>query len=53
VFASPEVGVLPHTHLDLDERDLVAATDHLPVWVDLDLAPASSPSSDEAAELHR
>lgn len=51
VFASPEVGVRPHTPLDLDEADLVAATDHRPVWVDLDLAPASQPTTDAPADL--
>ncbi len=37
VFASPDVVVLPHREVELDPADLVAATDHLPVWVDLDL----------------
>lgn len=37
VFASPDLAVLPHRPVDLDEADLVAATDHRPVWVDLDL----------------
>lgn len=37
VFASPELAVLPARPVDLDEADLVAASDHRPVWVDLDL----------------
>lgn len=37
VFASPELTVLPHEAVALDEADLVAASDHRPVWVDLDL----------------
>jgi endonuclease/exonuclease/phosphatase family metal-dependent hydrolase len=37
VFASPDLGVLPHPSVELEEADLVAATDHRPVWVDLDL----------------
>jgi endonuclease/exonuclease/phosphatase family metal-dependent hydrolase len=38
VFASPEVDVLPPAEPALDEADLVAASDHRPVWVDLALA---------------
>jgi endonuclease/exonuclease/phosphatase family metal-dependent hydrolase len=40
VFASPELTVLPHEEVALDEGDLVAASDHRPVWVDLELDPA-------------
>jgi len=29
--------VLAHRPVDLDPADLVAASDHLPVWVDLDV----------------
>jgi len=39
VFASPELTVLPHRDVALDEGDLVRASDHRPVWVDLDLGP--------------
>jgi endonuclease/exonuclease/phosphatase family metal-dependent hydrolase len=39
VFASPELTVLPHQDVALDEGDLVRASDHRPVWVDLDLGP--------------
>jgi endonuclease/exonuclease/phosphatase family metal-dependent hydrolase len=45
VFASPELAVLPHTPVQLDEGDLVAATDHRPVWVDLDLDPSPHPTA--------
>lgn len=38
VFASPELVVAPHRPIAVDEADLVAASDHRPVWVDLDLA---------------
>ena len=41
IFASPALPVVPigpHDTVDLDPTDLVAATDHLPVWVDLDLS---------------
>ncbi len=37
VFASPSLAVLPHQKLPLDEADLRAASDHRPVWVDLEL----------------
>lgn len=39
IFASPDLVVRPHEPLDLPEEDLVAASDHRPVWVDLDLVP--------------
>jgi endonuclease/exonuclease/phosphatase family metal-dependent hydrolase len=38
IFASPELTMVPPTLVELDRADLVAATDHLPVWVDLDLS---------------
>ena len=41
VFASPTLPVAPSgagATVELDPADLVAATDHLPVWVDLDLS---------------
>ena len=37
VFASPELVVAPHRPITVDEADLGAASDHRPVWVDLDL----------------
>jgi endonuclease/exonuclease/phosphatase family metal-dependent hydrolase len=41
IFVSPALPVMatgPHDAVELDPTDLVAATDHLPVWVDLDLS---------------
>jgi endonuclease/exonuclease/phosphatase family metal-dependent hydrolase len=41
IFASSALPVVPSgtsDTVDLDPADLVAATDHLPVWVDLDLS---------------
>lgn len=38
IFASPELSVVSSGPIELDHADLVAATDHLPVWVDLDLS---------------
>ena len=38
IFASPQLSVVPSSPLELDRADLVAASDHLPVWVDLDLS---------------
>ena len=38
IFASPELSVVPSGQIELDPADLVAASDHLPVWVDLDLS---------------
>lgn len=38
IFASSTLSVVPTARVDLDPADLVAATDHLPVWVDLDLS---------------
>jgi endonuclease/exonuclease/phosphatase family metal-dependent hydrolase len=37
IFASPEICVLPHPEVPLDEQDLVAASDHRPTWVDVEL----------------
>ena len=42
VFAAPELTVLPHRAVPLPEADVVAASDHRPVWVDLDLDPAAA-----------
>jgi hypothetical protein len=39
IFASPDLSVLPHQDVALDTADLVAASDHRPVWVDVDLDP--------------
>jgi endonuclease/exonuclease/phosphatase family metal-dependent hydrolase len=38
IFASPDLSVVPGGALTLDPADLLAATDHLPVWADLDLS---------------
>ena len=38
IFASPELPVVSMPRVELDRADLVAATDHLPVLVDLDLS---------------
>jgi endonuclease/exonuclease/phosphatase family metal-dependent hydrolase len=38
IFASQQLSVVPSDPIELDPSDLVAATDHLPVWVDLDLS---------------
>lgn len=35
IYGSPELRVLPHGPLGLERAMLTAATDHLPVWVDL------------------
>ena len=38
IFVSPELSVVAGAPVELDPADLVAASDHLPVWVDLDLS---------------
>ena len=38
IFASPRLSLVPSDPITLDPGDLAAATDHLPVWVDLDLS---------------
>ena len=38
IFASPSLPVAPSDPISLSPSDLAAATDHLPVWVDLDLS---------------
>ena len=37
IFASPDVAVLPHSDVTLSSEDLVAASDHRPTWVDLEV----------------
>ena len=37
IFASGSLELLAHRPVDLHPADLVAASDHLPVWVDLDV----------------
>ena len=44
VFAGGPLEVLPQRSVDLDRATLVAASDHLPVWVDLDLRGLRRPS---------
>lgn len=38
IFASPQLSVLPRGPIELDTADLAAASDHLPVWADLDFS---------------
>ena len=38
IFASQQLSAVPSDPIKMDPGDLAAATDHLPVWVDLDLA---------------
>ncbi|MGA8047740.1 MAG: endonuclease/exonuclease/phosphatase family protein [Dermatophilaceae bacterium] len=35
ILAAPDVEVLPHPRIVLDEDDLIRASDHRPVWVDV------------------
>lgn len=44
IFASPGL-VASHTEVPLDRADLVAASDHLPVWVDVVPGPGSGPQT--------
>ncbi|MCW4603051.1 endonuclease/exonuclease/phosphatase family protein [Janibacter hoylei] len=39
VFATPDVTVLPHREVPWVWEDLKAATDHRPVWVDIETTP--------------
>ncbi|NYG05592.1 endonuclease/exonuclease/phosphatase family metal-dependent hydrolase [Phycicoccus badiiscoriae] len=52
IFASPELRVLPHREVELSAEDLVAASDHRPTWVDVEVgqtrAPLSGSSSSRA-----
>ena len=45
IFASPDLGVLPHQDVALELADLVAASDHRPTWVDVDLDPQAVPTA--------
>ncbi|GAA2731881.1 hypothetical protein GCM10009867_06560 [Pedococcus aerophilus] len=46
IFASRDLTVLPHREVPLDAADLVAASDHRPTWVDVDLDPQAVPSAE-------
>lgn len=39
VFAAPDVVVRPGRPVDLDEADVRAASDHRPVWVEIEIIP--------------
>jgi endonuclease/exonuclease/phosphatase family metal-dependent hydrolase len=43
IFASPGLPAVPSGPVELNRHDLVAATDHLPVWADLDLSRLAIP----------
>jgi len=43
IFASSDLPAVMGRHLELDPVDLRAATDHLPVWADLDLSRVAAP----------
>ena len=38
IFASSQLTVLPHEDVELEPELLAAATDHLPVWIDLEVS---------------
>lgn len=44
VFATPDLTVLPHQEVPWLYEDLVAASDHRPVWVDLEVPGAATAS---------
>jgi endonuclease/exonuclease/phosphatase family metal-dependent hydrolase len=46
IFSSPDLTVLPHREVSLPARDLVAASDHRPTWVDVELDPQPVPSAE-------
>lgn len=46
IFASPDLAVLPHREVALSEADIVAASDHRPTWVDVDLDPQVAPTAE-------
>ncbi|HLS46791.1 MAG TPA: endonuclease/exonuclease/phosphatase family protein [Ornithinicoccus sp.] len=48
IFVSADLTVLPHEDVALERELLSAATDHLPVWVDLEVPTSGSgPADDE------
>lgn len=49
IFASPELAVLPHRDVTLERELLRAATDHLPVWIDLEIDGGGDPASEDTA----
>lgn len=49
VFATPDITVLPHQEVPWHYEDLVAGSDHRPVWVDVDL-PEVAPGEARSGE---
>jgi endonuclease/exonuclease/phosphatase family metal-dependent hydrolase len=45
IFASPDLTVLPHHGVSLSVDDLVAASDHRPTWVDVELSAQLVPTA--------
>lgn len=50
IFGSPDLVVAAHREVALDEADLVAASDHRPTWVDLELEPQPLPTAGTGTE---
>lgn len=50
VFATPDVTVLPHREVPWVWEDLKAATDHRPVWVDIETTPLPEGAEPRSAE---
>lgn len=44
IFTSPTLSTVSDSQVELSHADLVKASDHLPVWVDLNLSPLALPS---------
>lgn len=48
IFASPGLTVLPHQEVTLERELVAAATDHLPVWIDLEVGRGAGPAPEVA-----
>ncbi|USQ81673.1 endonuclease/exonuclease/phosphatase family protein [Ornithinimicrobium faecis] len=47
IFASPELTVSSHQDVTLERELVSAATDHLPVWIDLEIAQGGDPAIED------
>lgn len=53
IFASSDLTVLPHVDVRLERELVSAASDHLPVWIDLEVASGGTPAHDDEVRADR
>ena len=53
IFASQDLTVLPHADVSLERALVSAASDHLPVWLDLEVTSGGTPQDDDEVRAGR